>query len=171
MCNMLDLRNLQCVRITNQNINVYVPQYQLSLHCHVWQKQELFGAQMNQMRVIVCEFSWFRLGPVPSLDVSVSLLFLYSTENYPRHPHHHHQQWHVCNYSYCSLGKCFPTFLSNVQSQPCQLISFIDIKSSLFFELTLNQMIHYIIYIQVDIVPFFQQNPQYFIQFASCHWC
>lgn len=85
-----DQQNLQFVWINIQKISVYVLQYQLSLHCRTWQKQKLSGAQMNQMWVIAWEFSWFRPGPVPSLDVSVSLLFLYSTVNYHRHPHHHH---------------------------------------------------------------------------------
>lgn len=38
---------------------------------------------MTQMSLIECEFSCFTVGPVPSLDVSVSLLFLYSGENDP----------------------------------------------------------------------------------------
>lgn len=46
-------------------------------------KQELSGEQRTQMLLIECEFSWFTLGPVPSLDASVSLLFLYSKENDP----------------------------------------------------------------------------------------
>lgn len=46
------------------------------------------------MLLIECEFSWFTVGPVPSLDVSVSLLFLYSEENDPRP-----RRWHASSYS------------------------------------------------------------------------
>lgn len=57
-------------------------------------EQELSGEQMTQMLLIECEFSWFTVGPVPSLDVSVSLLFLYSGENDPRP-----RRWHASSYS------------------------------------------------------------------------
>lgn len=74
---------------------VYTLMDQLSRHLHVWQKkQELSGEQMTQMLLIEGGFSWFTFGPVPSLDVSVSLLFLYSGENDPRP-----RRWHASSYS------------------------------------------------------------------------
>lgn len=78
---------------------VYTLMDQLSWHLHEWRKktktkQELSGEQMTQMLLIECEFSWFTVGPVPSLDVSVSLLFLYSGENDPRP-----RRWHASSYS------------------------------------------------------------------------
>lgn len=74
---------------------VYTLRDQLSRHLHVWRKkQELSGEQMTQMLLIEWEFSWFTVGPVPSLDVSVSLLFLYSGENDPRP-----WRWHASSYS------------------------------------------------------------------------
>lgn len=39
---------------------------------------------------IIAVISSFTLDLVPSLDVSVSVLFIYSTENCPRHPRHRH---------------------------------------------------------------------------------
>lgn len=54
---MMDLRNFQWVRVNTQNIAVYVLWSQLSLHRHTWQKQELLRMQMNQVLLIVYEFS------------------------------------------------------------------------------------------------------------------
>lgn len=99
MFNLLDRREpLQCGRTNNHEIL-----FTLSISClctsHASETKHLFRVQMDQRQLIVCAFltivCWFTRGPIPSLDVSVSLLFLYSTNNYLRHPQSHHLLWHL----------------------------------------------------------------------------